>query len=167
MTLYYVYLCMAVEWMLHNNNNCRDFLLYSSQTLKPIDIVLLYVVPYWKCSCITAGAAERNGGQGWLSPLWFPKLMSIATSSSYYTKTILPECLRNILRESNFPKFSGGVYPQTPLPVLYLQTGQPSITFTTPSPPLCSAFCMIGTGWRTQHIYTDGLESTQCSYVVT
>ena len=38
--------------------------------------------------------------------------VKISTKS---VQKLLPECIRNALRESKFPKFSGGACPQTPL----------------------------------------------------
>ena len=64
--------------------------------------------------------------------------VKIATKS---VQKLLPECIRNTLRESKFPKFSGGAYPQTPLGGLWANAH--SLTIVTvhsqksePPPPL-------------------------------
>ena len=70
--------------------------------------------------------------------------VKIATKSA---KKLLPECIRNALRESKFPKFSGGACPQTPLGGLWAYAHSLTVvtvkglsppTFVTCSPPLLS-----------------------------
>ena len=57
---------------------------------------------------------------------------------------LLPECIGNALRESKFPKFSGGACPQTPLGWLWVYAH--SLTVVTVkglSPPLCYLFSAL------------------------
>ena len=78
---------------------------------------------------------RNRGGRGGLQP---PPILSHAHTIKFQqhssgclqkiarvkitTKSVqklLPECIRNALRESKFPKFSGGACPQTPVGVLW------------------------------------------------
>ena len=123
-------------------------------------------------------SAPPLGKQGGLSPLFItsPYYKSTATYSSVIildvcdsaqvkiatksAKKLLPECIRNALRESKFPKFSdplGGLWAYAHSLTVVTVKGLSPPTFVTCSPPLfrpmCKGGCDVKSGKRCLHYY--------------